>query len=213
MRAREAARSVAGMRPSLLPSLAVAAIAAATAAAPAHAKEGVDGGTTSSGDAIVLKTDEAGIKLNSVIVSWGAKCSNGFNFPAGGELAAAASVPGFVPGASELLTSVNGKGRFAGTQRAGADLGENSAVVVVKVAGKLKAAKATGTLAADVTVSNKATMAKTATCKARVTWRAARRPGLIYGGKTSQDQPVVLRLDAPRRKVTDVLATWFAPCT
>src|SRR4051812_47852637 len=114
MRAREGARSVAAMRPSLLPGLAVAALAA-TAAAPAYAKEGVYGGTTNSGDAIVLKTDKNGTTLKSVVISWRATCADGTGFPDGGELAAAEAVPGFVPGASELLMSANAKGRFEGT--------------------------------------------------------------------------------------------------
>src|SRR4051794_15809175 len=156
MRAREGARSVAAMRPSLLQSLAVAALVAATAAAPAHAKMGVYGGSTSSDDAIVLRTDEDGTTLQSMVISWRARCSDGAGFPGGGELAAAEAVPGFVPSRSELLMSANAKGRFAGTQLSSADLGEESAAIVVKVTGKLKPLKASGTVAADVTIMNKA---------------------------------------------------------
>src|SRR3954453_5909768 len=108
MRAREGARRVGAMGPSLLPGLAVAALAA-TAAAPAHAKEGVYGGTTNSGDAIVLKTDAAGTTLDSGVISWRATCPDGLGYPDGGELAAAKAVAGFVPGPSELLMSVNAK--------------------------------------------------------------------------------------------------------
>jgi hypothetical protein len=211
MRAREHARSVAAMRPSLLPGLAVAALAAA-AATPAHAKEGVYGGTTTSGDSIVLKTDKAGTKLNSVVISWRATCPGGYWVPGGGELAAADAVPGFTPARSELLMSINAKGRFEGTQLTAEDFGEESAAIVVKVAGTLKPAKAAGKLQAAVTIVNKTTLAKTAACSARLKWQAAREPGLVYGGKTSQDQPVVLRLAATRHKVADLLTTWFAPC-
>src|SRR5262245_52539909 len=125
MRARSCARSVASMRPSLLPGLAVAAFAA-TAAAPAHAKEGVYGGTTNSGDSIVVKTDKDGTKLSSVVISWRATCAGGSGYIDGAELAPTTAAPGFTPSESELLMSANAKGRFAGTQLATGDLGDKS---------------------------------------------------------------------------------------
>jgi hypothetical protein len=109
--------------------------------------------------------------------------------------------------------AVNAKGRFEGTQLTAQDFGDQSAAIVVKVAGKLKPATAGGKLQADVTIVDKATLAKVASCAARLKWQAAREPGLVYGGKTSQDQPVVLRLAATRHKVADLMTTWFAPCT
>jgi hypothetical protein len=214
MRARKGARSVAAiMRPSLLPGIAAAAVFAAAAAPPAHAKEGVYGGTTQAGNAIVVKTDAAGTKLQSVVVSWRATCGDGRGYPDGAELAAAEATPGFTPGPTELAMSVNAKGKFAGTQLTGADLGDQAAAVVLTVAGTLKPTKASGTLSADVTIIDKASMAKTGQCKARLKWTAARAPGVIYGGATSQGLPLVVRLDATRRKVADLLTTWVASCT
>ena len=34
----------------------------------------------------------------------------------------------------------------------------------------------------------------------------------MYGGATSQGEPIVLRVAAARRRVDDVLTTWKAPC-
>ena len=39
-------------------------------------------------------------------------------------------------------------------------------------------------------------------------WKATRSPGRVYAGRTSQDQPVVARLDAKRKRVTDLLVSW-----
>ena len=67
--------------------------------------------------------------------------------------------------------------------------------------GKLTAKRASGTLSAIAKVTEKATGAEVTSCQTgERRWVAARDPGVIYGGATSQGEPIVLRLDADARR-------------
>jgi hypothetical protein len=85
--------------------------------------------------------------------------------------------------------------------------------ISVQVSGKLKPTRSTCTLSAIVKVVEKATGNEITSCESRKrSWTATRAPGTVYGGVTSQGEPMVLRLDAMRRSVDDVITTWHAPC-
>ena len=115
------------------------ALAMSLGAAPAaSAADAVFGGSTSASEAIVLKADKTAKKLRSAVIAWSAKCGDGMSFPFSMEVAPSSASPGFSPGATDLLMSRNGKGRFAGTLSAGANLGDASAAVKVTVAGRLR---------------------------------------------------------------------------
>jgi hypothetical protein len=189
---------------------ATTALAALLGAAPgAFAADRVYGGSTSAGEAIVVTADKAGKKLRSAVVSWRAECADGEYFATGSALTPAQSAPGFTPGPDELEIKRNGKRRFAGTQHVGYGLGDAFAAVTVALDGRLGAKAASGTLSAEVAIIERATGNALTTCRTgRERWRAARAPGRIYAGKTSQDQPIVARLDAKRRRVTDVMLGW-----
>ncbi len=204
------------MRPSLLRLTAAAGATAAVLAtsSSARAADAVYGGSAGSEDPIVVKTDSKSTEMRSIIVSWRAACADGMGYPDSGELTAAEPTAGFSPGPQDLLISRNAKGRFKGTQLASADLGAAVAAVVVEVEGKLKPTRASGTLSAVVKIVDKATGADITSCQTgKQRWAASRAPGVVYGGVTSQDQPVVVRLNAQRKRVNDVITTWVAPCT
>ena len=204
------------MRPSLLRLTAAAGATAAVLAASssARAADAVYGGTTGSEDPIVVTADPKSAELRSIIVSWRAACADGQGFPNAGELTATESVAGFTPGPADLLVSRNAKGRFKGKQLGGVDLGAAVGAVVVDIEGTLKRTRASGTLRAVVKIVDKATGTDITSCQTgTIRWAATRAPGIVYGGTTSQDEPVVVRLNARRKLVTDLLTTWRAPCT
>jgi hypothetical protein len=191
-----------------------AAVVATSAAAPtAFAADAVFGGRTSQGDPIVLRADPKTSQLRSLAVSWRADCGDGMGFPGFGLLTPAAPAPGFSPGANELVMTRNAKGTFRGTQLRATDLGGARAAITVEASGKLKPASAGGTLHAVVKIMDPATAETVASCETRLRWTALRRPGIVYGGLTSQDEPIVLRLNAARKRVNDVILAWHAPCT
>lgn len=178
-------------------------------APPTFAASGVFGGSTAAGEPIVLKTDAKAKKLRSAAIGWRAECADGRFFPFGAELTAVANEPGFTPNPDELLTSKNAKGRFAGTQMGVMDLGELVAPISIELAGKMRSGRASGTLRATVSIVDKATGAELTTCETgSQKWSASRDAGRIYGGMTSQDQPVVVRLDRKGKRVGDLIIAW-----
>jgi len=186
------------------------------AAAPSAGAAGsVYGGTTSRGEAIVLQADKSAATLKSVVIGWRADCSDGNHLSSSGELTATTPTPGFSPGFDDLLMSRNAKGRFAGTQAGGGTSGDDALAITVDVAGKLGRARATGTLRAVVKAIDPATGATAFTCDTGpVRFAAARSPGTIFGGRTSQGEPAVVRVDAKRRMISDVITTWrTSSCT
>jgi hypothetical protein len=177
---------------------------------PAFSASRVFGGSTSDDEAIVLTTDAKAKKLRSAVIAWRAPCTDERFFPMAVELTPVANEPGFTPGPEDLLVSKNAKGRFAGQELAIWDLGgTQTAVINVELSGKLRATRASGRLKATVSILDSATAAEVATCDTgSLKWSASRAAGRIYGGKTTQDEPVVVRLDRKRRKVADILVGW-----
>jgi hypothetical protein len=177
---------------------------------PTFAASGVFGGSTSAGEAIVLKTDAKAKKLRSAVIAWRAPCSDDRHFPMAVELTPVADEPGFTAGPEDLVMSKNAKGRFTGTEVAIFRLSDTqSAVAEVKLKGKLRPARSSGTLTATVTILDATTPMEAVTCETgTLKWSASRAAGRIYGGTTSQDHPVVVRLDAKRKRVADLLIGW-----
>jgi hypothetical protein len=202
------------MRRTSLLAGAVAALATTLGPAPgALAAGAVFGGSTSGDEAIVIYANKAAKKLSSAVISWDARCGDGRGLPLASVVTPATTSPGFSPGAHDLLVSRNAKGRFAGTQLIGLSFGDSAAAVVVKLAGKLGAKTASGTLSAEATIVEAATGNEQTTCRTGVLhWKASRAPGRIYGGKTSQEEPFVVKVDAKRKRVTDVLLSWESSC-
>lgn len=189
---------------------AAAALVTLLGTAPAaRAADAVYGGSSSRGEAIVINADKAAKKLRSAVIGWRAQCAGGMYYSDGATLTPATSSAGFTPRPRDLQTARNGKRRFAGIETYGADLGDTIAAVMVKLDGRLSAKSASGTLSADVSLIERATGNEVEKCSTgRLRWRATRAPGRVFGGRTSQDQPLVVRLDAKRKRVTDLLVSW-----
>jgi hypothetical protein len=192
------------------------ALALILAAAPsAFASGSVFGGSTNDGEAIVLTGDGAAKKLKSAVIAAEAKCDDGMYWPLSAKVTPTKASPGFDPGPRDLLVSRNAKGKFAGVVLSGSDLGDSFGVATTKLSGKLKAKRASGSISVDIAIVDKQSNAQTMACHTgTVKWAATRSPGRVYGGSSSQEEPVVVRLDAKRKKVSDILASWeTASCT
>jgi hypothetical protein len=174
---------------------------------PAFGANGIYGGTTSDNEAIVIATDAKGQKLRSANVAWQAPCNSGPRFPMAIALTPVKAEPGFSPGPEDLVVSRNAKGRFAGTQVAGLIFGDQSAVLSVDLSGRLRGARGSGKLIAAVTIFD-AAGTEVDSCDASLTWSATRTAGRVFGGRTSQEHPVVVRLDRKRKRVSDVIVGW-----
>ena len=179
------------------------------AAAPARAADMVFGGSTKAGEAIVLKGDAKAQRLTSAVIAWRANCADGSYYATSTALTPTQATPGFSPGFRDLMMSRNAKGRFAGTQLAGQSGTGFAAAVSVDLAGKLTGKRASGTLHAHVDLIDPVSNASLGSCDTgTVRFAAGHSPGTIYGGQTSQEEPVVVRVDAERRMVSDLIAGW-----
>jgi hypothetical protein len=183
-----------------------AILAALALPAQAHAaRTAVYGGSTSAGEPIVVRADSKAKKLRGIVLSYIAPCSDDQMFPYAGELRAGTVSPGF--GADDQLRmSRNKRGRFAGSNVTVFGSGSLSAATTLKVSGRLRKGSAKGKLVAVVVISDGG--APVATCTEEASWSATRARGRVYGGKTSQDEPVVVRADAGHTNVADVLIGW-----
>jgi hypothetical protein len=198
------------------PLLVVGAAAAMLAAAPsAGAAEPVYGGTTSDHEPIVLKADADGQSVTSMVIGWSAKCEDGTYFFGGGRFAATKKLPGITPALGELVMSRNAKGKFTGSRGSGGFAGALTTAIVLDVAGKIGPKKANGTLHAVVNLFDATTLAPAGVCDTgTLRFSATRSPGVVYGGATSQQEPVVVRVDGARRVVSNLLASWHtSTCT
>jgi hypothetical protein len=188
-----------------IPLIALAALAAT--AAPAHAASFVYGGTTGDGEPIALTAAKGGKALHGATVAWGATCDNQSHWFDWAVLTPVKPSPSFPPGPEDLVMSSNAKGRFAGTETAGEDAGDDVAMIAVSIKGRLTAHRASGTLSAVVKLVNKTTQASDGACQSgTVRWSATRAPGSIFAGSTSQHEPVVVRVH--HKRVSDLIASW-----
>ena len=189
------------------PAALVAALITLGGTQPALAATAVFGGTTNAHEAIVVRADGKARKLRSLVIAWEAPCTDGTRFAEAIELAPAARSS--VPRPHDLLIDRNRGGRFAGAHVVGYSAGPRNAAVAVETSGRLQPRRAAGTLSASVTLLDSATGVQQATCKTgTLEWTAGRSPGRIYGGKTAQDEPIVVRLDRRRTTVADVHVGW-----
>jgi hypothetical protein len=103
----------------------------------------------------------------------------------------------------------NAKGRFKGSIASGFMTDDGgTAVSSFDIAGRLSRTRASGTMSGTVKIMDGAG-ATTATCQTdTLRWSATRAPGKVFGGLTSEEEPVVVRVDARRRMISDVLLTW-----
>jgi hypothetical protein len=186
----------------------VAAALSFIATPPAFGANGVYGGTTSDDEPIVITTDAKGNKLRSAVVAWRAPCTSGRGFRMAISLRPVRAEPGFSPEPQDLVVSRNAKGRFAGTQLAAVSLvGDATAGISVDLSGRLRGSRASGKLVAAVTISD-AAGTQVDSCDTSLSWSASRAAGRVFGGRTSQDNPIVVRLDRKRKTVSDLIVGW-----
>jgi hypothetical protein len=178
---------------------------AVTAATAAAAK--TYGGHTSGAEPIVFRA--RGHRLNAVVMQVHADCDSGAFFPAATTLGR---------GGKSTAPAINGghisrSGKFKATAAGTADLGNESATVLIAVNGKLGAKHSSGGVGVDVSVTDNATGRQTDHCRATEPWSQTVPERRTFGGATNEDTPVVIELN---RKHTSVRTFWFglfADCT
>lgn len=176
----------------------------------------VFGGETSQDSPFVLVLRRGARAVDHAALVVSARCSDGQMLRAFATLSFGGDIPAFIGPGHHYFP--NGKlsttRAFSSAGLGNEDFGEVSGAMSEKIKGKIQAnGAASGTYAATVTLTDHQG-AKVATCNTGVLrWTARSERGRIYAGSTTQDQPVVVKLNRQRTRVTDLLVGWGAGCT
>ena len=122
--------------------------------------------------------------------------------------------PGMSTSGDVLGTTRNANGRFAAqTTRVRVAADGSSTTFHFAIEGRLFSDGGDGTMTARVVARNGVAPAA-GTCKTETAkWVALREPRRLFAGMTSQQEPVVIRLNAARARVDNFLVGWHVdPC-
>ena len=191
-------------RPGPITGAPVAGGATVTAAA---ATARTYGGHTSGGEPIVFRVRSH--RVTTIVLQVHADCDSGEFFPAATTLGGGgkSTAPAIIGG------RLSKAGKFKATAAGSADLGAQTATVLLAVNGKLGPKHSSGGVTIDVSVTDNATGQQTDHCQASETWSQTVPERRTFGGSTTQDTPVVIELN---RKHNSVRRFWFgvfADCT
>ena len=196
-------------------TVAVIGALALAAPSPGAAATPVWGGEVWQGEPIVLTSDAKAKRLQTIVLAVSVRCKDGRRLWFSRELTTEQSPPGFPPGPASLTVAKNVRGSFDVSYVAAGWRWENeSARMTISVNGILRRGVAMGLITTRATVFSEEDGRTLATCSgpSGQTFFAERRPGAIFGGSTTQEEPFLLRYDARRHKVQDVRFSWTGDC-
>lgn len=199
---------------------AVGSMLAVPAAAPA-APAVYGGHLGTNDDPIVLTTDAAFNKLTGTVIAFDNPCDDGKTQVFHESVPVVAAKPGSLTLGRWVMTK-NAKGSFKGTFQRNLNLdGGRGLLLTMKLNGKLGRNGGSGTLSAQSTITDVPAFTQTLptsinvlqTCDTgTLKWKVVRKPGVVYGGRTSSGEPLVLTLSANRRSVKQIDFGWHAAC-
>jgi hypothetical protein len=162
------------------------------------------GGSSSQEDPIVLRLSRDHARVAMVAVDWEASCTSGLILASANVVIGSATAP-----------RLDKLGRFRGMVAPPPEpFGSNQVEATSETfAGRVTLAKASGTFRAQVTITSAQTGAKLDFCDTgTLRWTMPPHQERIYGGLTTQGEPVVVQTDAKRNRLSLIRIGWFAPC-
>ena len=193
---------------------AASAVAFLIAAAPAPASQvyaGQPKGQT--GFQLVLTLANSGKQVTGLTFHADVSCPTDFRSVDFGSALVVDDIPGSLQSGAHYLVSpkISGK-KFTGTL-VGIDIfGDTIESMNATLNGTISSGKASGQVALKFVDSSLETGALTAQCSKTIAWKALRNPGIVYGGRTSQDEPVVVELSANRKQFNHAHLSWWGDC-
>jgi hypothetical protein len=177
--------------------LSLAGASDASAAARAY------GGTTTSIWPVLMNTSADGKKVTKVGAYWNALCDSGASYQYG-----------HIAGGRSIKSAKVTRGKFSVSTRQRKALGNGlTGVVTETVKGSISKTGATGRWHGHVVMKDSSGKTRDA-CDTGDVRFALFRNSLIYVGQTAapQAQPLIVRLDQARQKVTGFWTSYIAPC-
>lgn len=173
------------------------------------------GGVTSQGNPVALIRSRDQLTAVRLLMHVDMRCANGSRAVFSGPMPFKTGVPGVVNEGENVLIGnrISPTGRLRVEGLGSADYGPDTGALTDELNARLSGSRLRGTLRIRATVINRATGTRTTTCTSGFVRLAARvAPGRIFAGLTSHRHPVVVRLSADRRTVSDFFITWGANC-
>lgn len=205
-------------------SLAVVAATVAGSTAPAEAGRMYGGQPTSFEDPshLVLGLSDDGTSLETVVVHLDLRCSPRGRlprrYPVSMSLRNQGSIPSALPrGSFVLAAGPVQQGRLDAEIQGNAYLTATNGAAVggrfrATIAARVTGSRLSGTVRASQNLNVARTGRRLGACTLTDRWHADRRPGLLFAGQTSQDEPVVFELSRDRTKIDHGHVGWYARC-
>ena len=180
------------------------------------------GGPTRQDDAIVLVTSSSGKRLSGTVMAFRASCESGQTF-AFHDVAEVSGAGGTLP-YGKLVASRNSGGVVRAQLFDAYSTAAGSAVLQLEFSARTGSKSSRGSFSAEL-VEFDVPGARPATeppagakvvdrCRTgTVRWAARHAPGRIYGGVSSQGEPVVLIANRNRSRLETAGVGWHAGCT
>ena len=160
-------------------------------------------------DPIVLTTNPAGTSVQAIAMAARPACSNG-QVVAFHRRASVRSAPG---AATVLVPTRNRGGRFAASLYGAGQSTSYSFSDRGSVTAALRRTIARGTLRLTISVADRSTGNAVMQCRTpTLRWTARRERGRVYGGTSSQGEPVYMSLTRSHRMVYEFGFDWHADC-
>jgi hypothetical protein len=209
-------------RTALVVTAAVTGVVGAATPATASRVYGGQPATFTDPSQLVLRLSDDGARVDGIVVHLDLRCTPrsrlGRRYPMALSLTNEDAIPVTLrPGryalaappvaGGRLQLALRGEARQRATNGAAVG-GRFEADVVATVSD----ARASGTVRATQVLRLRSTGRRLGTCTLTDRWRADRRPGRIFAGRSSQDEPVVFELSQDRRRITHGHFGWFARC-
>ena len=194
----------------------VVTLGALPIAGPATAGATTYGGVTKDGDPMVITT--SGKQVRSMTLHWAAPCPSGNVIMDAGTVRYSgppptAAPPSLTVGQSHLYTTPMSKaGKFTGNIYGALDIDPGYFLPVTGVlSGKLGKSGGSGGYTLMVSVFELPAGTMLESCTVSGTWKVA-HDARTYSGATSQDQPIVVKLNAARTRVTGMFVGFRVGC-
>jgi hypothetical protein len=186
-------------------------IVLAVVLAPAAASAAVYGGAVTGGDPIAITVAKSG-KLKRIGIAWTAHCGSGQQYTYGGILVPAAKKPSvLVPGSDVMLGGIKKNKLTASSVGALVFADGFSGEVTQRISGKLTPTFAVGSWRASIDVLDPEGRVVDV-CKTGLLRWSARRGPTVYGGSTTQGEPVVVEVSPDRTRVSYFGFGWEGDC-
>ena len=190
----------------------VLALAASQSASASRVYAGQPKNT--SGFQMVMTLSNSGKKVTALTFHFDTSCTaSKFETVDFGSVTLVDELPNTIRfGAHYLKARISGK-KLSGKLLGADQIGDNAVEEMhANLTGTVKGGSASGKVAVTFLDVDTNDFTITAQCSETVSWKALRNPGVVYGGKTSQDEPIVLELTSNRKKVSHAHLAWEGPC-